>query len=256
MTRAAFSALLALGWVTACGPKRPAPLPLGDNGLPTADALLARSMDAVGGKAVVESHQNRVMMGKVEMPAQGITMTMEIRQQAPDRMLTRSEIPGIGAMEQGTDGTLAWSIDPMIGPRLLEGTEASSLMRRADMLSFSHMPEVYPIRETIGQEPIDGEPCWLLRLVDTDGAEERMWLSQAQGWPLAQEMTLESDMGRVTVRTLLQDYQDRGGMFTAMRMVQQVGPISMITTLESLEVDRADFQDIVAPAEIRALANP
>ncbi len=218
--------------------------------LPTADALLLASYEAVGGLEALRAQKNRTTTGRLSIPAQGLTVSLVIRQQAPDRMETVSEIPGMGTTLQGTDGTLVWSVDPVSGPRLLEGAEANGVLRRAQYDWAADLDRWFPERETIAQESFNGEPSWKGRLVDSDGAEEFHWFSQESGLALGQEATVVSDMGTLTIRSLYGDFRDVEGVVTPMRLTQKMGPLELVTEIETVEVNLAAFVEIALPADL------
>lgn len=218
--------------------------------LPSADTLLLASYDAVGGLEALRAQENRTTTGRLTIPAQGLTVSLVIRQQAPDRMETVSEVPGMGTTVQGTDGTRVWSVDAVSGPRLLEGAEANGVLRRAQYDWMADLDRWFPVRETVSQEAFNGEPSWKVRLVDSDGAEEFHWFSQASGLAIGQQATVVSDMGTLTVQSLYGDFQDVDGVLMPMRLAQKMGPMELVTEIESVEVNQAGFEDITVPAEL------
>ena len=58
------------------------------------------------------------MKATMDMPAQGISATMEVMHIYPSHVYTKVDIPGMGSMTSGFDGDNAWSVNPMTGPRV------------------------------------------------------------------------------------------------------------------------------------------
>ena len=224
--------------------------------LPSADALLLASYEAVGGLEALRAQENRTTTGRLSIPAQGLTVSLVIRQQAPDRMETVSEVPGMGPTVQGTDGTLVWSVDSVSGPRLLEGAEANGVLRRAQYDWMADLDRWFPVRETVALEAFNGESSWKVRLVDSDGAEEFHWFSEASGLAIGQQATVVSDMGTLTVQSLFGDFQNADGVLMPMKLTQKMGPMELVTVIDSVEVNQAGFAEITVPAELAPQPEP
>jgi len=90
--------------------------------LPPAVTLMAKYSAAIGGPAILKAHQITTKGGMM-MAAAGINATFEMVQLAPNKMQMLTTIPGVGNIQLGYDGTTAWSMDPMQGPRILSGKE-------------------------------------------------------------------------------------------------------------------------------------
>ncbi|HEX6039115.1 hypothetical protein, partial [Longimicrobium sp.] len=75
--------------------------------LPAARQIVDAYMQAIGGADAIASATHRHMRGEMSMPAAGMTMTMEMWQSRPNKMLMVMSIPGMGEMRQGYDGTTA-----------------------------------------------------------------------------------------------------------------------------------------------------
>lgn len=251
---APLGALLAGFCLTGCPPKTASVAPSSQaDTLPAADEVLARSLQATGGIDAILAHETRVTTATVSVPVQGLTMQVEIRQQAPGSMETITDVTGLGQSRQGTDGETVWSIDTISGPRVLQGAEAAGVLRRARYDLLVDLDRWYPTRETVGQEDFAGEPCWKLRLVDNDGAEELHWYAQGSGLLRGQEATVVSDMGALTVRSSFSEYRAFDGVTMATRLVQELGPMQLITQIESVRANVPGFTDIVVPPEVTSL---
>ena len=58
--------------------------------------------------------------------------TLELHMLAPNRFLNVIEMGGVGRMSQGFDGTVGWSMNPVMGTQLLEGRSLEELRRSSD----------------------------------------------------------------------------------------------------------------------------
>jgi hypothetical protein len=83
------------------------------NTLPSAETVLNKFLDATGGRAALEKRHNQVEHGTVEMAAMGIKGDMIIYEAEPNKNRMVIDLTGIGKIESGTDGTIAWENNPL-----------------------------------------------------------------------------------------------------------------------------------------------
>ncbi len=94
--------------------------------LPPAEEILKKYRAAIGGEEAIRSHTVRSVSGTFEIPAQGMRGELVVLAAAPDMIRLTITLPGLGEMQRGFDGKVGWSVDPAIGPRLLEGASWTS----------------------------------------------------------------------------------------------------------------------------------
>src|SRR5690348_13057151 len=68
---------------------------------PTVDQILAKYVQAVGGKTAYEKLTSRVTKGSLEATSEGVTADVSVFAKAPDKSLVVVEIPGGGRLQQG-----------------------------------------------------------------------------------------------------------------------------------------------------------
>lgn len=246
VTRPARAVLLAAALLAA--------LPAAAQDLPPADQLVDRYVEAIGGREAVLRPQTTRMTGTFEMEAAGLSGTLQVLA-APNRNATTVEIPGLGTIRSGYDGTHGWSVDPMTGARLMSGAELDAMREQANPLAAVRDPSLYPTRETVERTEMNGEPCWKVRLVSTAGRETFDCYHVDSGLLVGQVATQESPMGSNLVTTYLSDYRDFGGVRMPTRMVGDLGAIQQVVTIQSVETGPEVVADaeLAPPAEIQAL---
>jgi hypothetical protein len=240
--RAALGAAVALFLPAALGAQA---------ALPPAAEVIARYVDAAGGRDALLATATSRVRGTFEMPAAGMRGALEVLS-APHRALTRVELPGIGAVLSGYDGTVGWSINPMMGARLVEGAELAALVDQANPLAAIRDASLFTAMETLEATEVAGQPCYLLRLVWRSGRETRECYSVETGLAIAAFATSDSPMGSIETRTLLENYGEFGGARIPTRMVVEVMGQQQIMTIDSVEfeLDEAEF---ALPPQIRQL---
>jgi len=70
------------------------------------------------------------MHGSMDITGRGIKGTMTVYQAEPDKNLAVIEIEGIGKIESGSNGEIAWENSVLQGPRIKQGDEKGRLSSR------------------------------------------------------------------------------------------------------------------------------
>ena len=124
----------------------PSPRPEGNQGAQqqpaslTADQLLEKYTQALGGDAAIAKLKSRVMKGTVTTAA-GLSLGYELYQSAPDKVLAVITSPQ-GTTERGFDGSTGWDKGQR-GVRDLGGSEVYYLRRYPDPLKDIRLKEQF-----------------------------------------------------------------------------------------------------------------
>ena len=224
--------------------------------LPPAKQVVDRYMEVTGAKALAGRFQGRHMVTEMSMPAMGMTMTMHLYQARPNKVLVKMEMPGMGSFSSGFDGTIAWSSNPMQGPRVLEGRELAEVLRQAEFDSFD-FAKVYDRMETVGERTVAGQPCWNVRMSSTQGALQGMQadycFDKESGLAVATTMKQVSQMGEVQVESVMSDYQSFDGLKMPTRTVTTMAGQEMVSTVKSVSHEPVDAALFALPPEVQAL---
>jgi hypothetical protein len=171
---------------------------------------------------------------------------------APDRVLVKASIAGIGEVLDGYDGTHAWSISPMTGPTLKTGKELEQTKLDADFYGELRDPKKYTLT-TIQKTQFDGRECYKVRVKRTDGSEDFDFYDVATGLRAGSINTRETQMGNLTVSNTETGYKKFGRLTQATVLTQKVMGIEQKITLEAVEYDTVDPSVFEPPAVIKAL---
>lgn len=224
--------------------------------LPPARQIVDAYVQAIGGMDAIARAQHRHLKGQMSMPAAGMTMSMEMWQARPNKMLMVMSIPGLGEVRQGFDGQTAWSSNPMQGPRIIEGDELQQTMRQADFdanLRFEHM---FPTLETVERTEMQGRPCYKVRMVAENGDEAFGCFDVESKLLLGLTSRMESEMGTIESNVAFHDYKDFAGVKMPSRTVMNVMGQEMVMTVSELDTNAVPDSVFALPAEIQALKRP
>ena len=230
-------ALAGIALALAAGPARA-------QELPPAQEVITRYWDAVGGLQAVSAPQFRRTIGEMAMP--GLTMSVNFIQARPDRMVMRGEIPGLGTVEQGFDGTIGWMVVPGEGARLLQGPELRQVQDQAKFDANLRFDD-YPVMETVGREEVDGRACWQVRMVTPENDEAIGCFGVDDGYLLSLSVSAPE---QTTIT--FGDYRPFGALTLPGRTVITGGGQQLVLTVSSISHDPIPAAEFEPPAEIRA----
>lgn len=162
--------------------------------LPPAATLVAKYAAAIGAPALMKAQQITTK-GGMAMVAAGINATFEMVQLAPNLMQMQTTIPGVGAIQVGYDGTIAWSMDPMQGPRLLTGKELDQIREDADPRATARSADLFSAVQTVADTTMGGERCYLVKLTWKSGRETFDCYSPTTGLMVASKSVQQTAMG-------------------------------------------------------------
>jgi hypothetical protein len=220
--------------------------------LPPAATLLSNFSAAVGGPAYL-SAKAIVSKGAMSMPAAGLNATFQMTQLAPNLLQMVTTIPGMGEVQVGFDGTTAWAVDPMQGPRVLAGKELDQMKDEADRRSNVRSPDLFTSAETVADTTMNNERCYLVKLNWKSGRESFDCYSAATGLLIASKTTQKTAMGEIPVVTMLSDYKKFGGITVPTKTVQELMGQQQILTITSVEIGDGAGVVIVPPAAVAPL---
>ncbi|MGH7552400.1 MAG: hypothetical protein ACREMQ_05175 [Longimicrobiales bacterium] len=221
--------------------------------LPPAKDLVARHVAAIGGADALLSRTSIHMVGEFSMAAMGLTGKVEAFQMHPDKSFSRVSIEGLGEIKRGFDGTTGWSMNPMEGPRLLEGTELQQAKDESDMLGRVRDPSVVSSMETTEKTEMDGQPCYRVKFVWKSGRETTDCFSVDSGLLVGGTVNVVSPMGNVEATVLYSDYKDFGPFKMPTVTRQQLMGQEQAVRITSVEFGKVDPAVFELPPEIQAL---
>ena len=242
-----------LRWTGAILPLIAAAHVAGAQTLPTAASLMAKYAAAVGGPAFL-SAKAIVIKGGMSMPAAGLNASFEMKQLAPNQMQMITTIPGMGEVQVGYDGTTAWAMDPMQGPRVLAGPELNQMKDEADRRASVRSAEMFSAMETVKDTTMNNERCYLVKLTWKSGRESYDCYSAATGLITAARSTQKTAMGDIPVVTTFHEYKKFGGITVATKTVQELMGQQQILTIGTVDFPTDVSKVLIAPPDqVKAL---
>lgn len=223
--------------------------------LPKGEDVLAKFVEVTGGRAAYEQIRGSIAKGTMTISGQNLKGTMTIYESAPAKQVTLVEFPGIGRMEEGTDGTIAWSNSFLEGARLKLGEEKAMAMRAANsQAKFLNWKKLYKSVETMGVEDVDGKPCYKVVLTPLSGKPDTEYYDKASGLLVRETATVPLPMGEVPVALTLGGYRKEGDLLMPHTLQQSLAGQRIDIEIDSVAIN-PEFSPkrFEPPAEVKAL---
>lgn len=246
----------ASGQTAPAAPQQPPPAQTAapnTAGLPTAEVILQKYRDAIGGEAAIRKHTSRRFKGTFEIPAQGMKGDLTVTAMAPNLMTVVVMLPGLGELRRGFDGKVAWSVDPAIGPRLLEGREADEFKHSADFYDDLHEPSKFKSITVVSKGPFEGQECYEVKLVRDSGFEYTEYFSVETGLIVGGKLKASSQMGEVPVTTVSGEYKAFDGVLVPTVTKQKMMGLEQVVRVTTVSFDPVDASEFALPPAIQSL---
>ncbi len=224
--------------------------------LPSAESVLDRYIQVTGGKQAYQSRKTEIAHGTLEYTSLGIKGTITRWAADPDKYYASLEIQGLGNVEMGVNGGVAWENSALLGPRIKTGVERSEAIREGNMNSTLNWRKLYPKVENAGIETVDDEECYKIVMTPAEGQPVVGYYQKKSGLQVKMTTVSSTQMGDIPVELIASDYKDFGGILEPAKVIQKAGPQEFSITLERVEVNPAiPPERFDLPAEVRKLAD-
>ncbi len=221
--------------------------------LPAASTVIAKYVTATGGQAMINA-KSIVTTGGMSMPSAGINGTVTMTQAGTNQMSMITNIPGMGEVSAGFDGTTAWAADPMQGPRVLSGKEMDQVRDEADRRAMVRDAQLFTSMTTVADTTMNGERCYELKLNWKSGRETFDCYSVATGYLVASRSIQTTSMGSIPVVSLFTDYKKFGDVTVPTKTTMEMMGQQQILTISSVTLGNGAV--ITPPAAVQALVKP
>jgi len=230
-----------------------APPPAGDEkpaaDLPDAAELLAASVDAVGGKAKLDTIESFHLEGTIAAPKQNLSGKVETWWKNGDFYMVQT-IPGLGINRSGKQGDVIWAEEPINGLRKLEGKEAEQHTWASSLLLTADWNEFFDTAETVGTRDIDGTKVHDIELSADSGAKLTITLDAQSHLMVEQSFEVQSPLGSMPVTIRSTDYRDVEGMKIPYKQVTDASVMELTQELTLVELNSdVDESTFAMPTE-------
>jgi hypothetical protein len=227
-----------------------------DDALPKAETILDHYIEVTGGAAAYEKHKTEIETGTMEFAAQGLKGNILRYSAPPDKSYAVIDLQGIGKMEQGTAGGVAWENSTIQGARVKSGAEKAQSIREGTFNSVLNWRKLYAKVETSGVGNVEGEECFKVVMTPAEGKPETGYYSKKTGLLVKVDLVVDSPLGELPAEVLNSDYKTFDGVLMPTKSIQKVAGQEMVITIQSLKTNEEIAADrFEPPADVKALLN-
>lgn len=224
--------------------------------LPSAASVLDRYIQVTGGKQAYDKRKTEIFHGTLDYAGLGIKGAITRYAAEPDKYYASMDIEGLGKLEMGVNGGIAWENSALLGPRLKNGAERAEAIREGSLSATVNWRKLYPKVENAGVEIIDGEECYKVIMTPDEGQPMIGYYQKKSGLQVKLTTVSTTQMGDIPVEMTASDYKNFGGILEPAKVIQKAGPQEFTITLERVEVNPAIPPETFAlPAEVRQLVD-
>lgn len=231
--------------------------------LPSAREIVDRFAAVTHLEESLEKTSSMHVKGSFAMEAMGLKGAAEIWSAKPNRRYVSMEMGPFGTVVTGFDGQTAWMTHPMMGARILAGTEFLQAKLEA---SYDEKLKTkgYDSLTTLGREAFEGKECYKVEVVarpleGMDVESTRAVRTSLEYYEIASGLLIgssgrqEGELGGGPFTQVFSDYRDfSGALMPVKTMVRQSGQ-EIVLTLERVEFDTATEATFGLPVEIQKL---
>ncbi|MFY9690412.1 MAG: hypothetical protein WA369_13870 [Candidatus Acidiferrales bacterium] len=179
--------------------------------MPSVEQILNHYLDAAGGRSAWLRLTSRVTMGTIDVPAQNLSGTIELREKAPDRILSEIRISGV-LFRQAFDGTVGWTDDPQNGLRQQSGVELSEAKRDADFYHPLDLKKLYTRLAVVGPEKVDDRDTYEVEADVPEGAPDEIYFDAMTWLPARVVSHRHTPQGVIDFVEDFDDYREVDGI--------------------------------------------
>jgi outer membrane lipoprotein-sorting protein len=218
---------------------------------PTADQILDRYIQAIGGKVKLEKLTSRVIKGSIEWSQlSDRTGVVEHYFKAPAKYMAITTATGLGTTKEGFNGSGGWSVNADGSQRSWEGHEVNAAKLYRDFYREVRLRANYPTITLAGKEKIGSKETYVLELTPSAGKPERMYFDVSTGLLLIHEYEVQGPKFTQPFEYYYEDYREVEGVkvpFTIRRMKPSAYIIKLSEVKHNLEVADDKFNQPAKP---------
>jgi hypothetical protein len=201
------------------------------------DAILSDAIKATGGDAAWGAHKN--MHVKLELTFQGIGISGagERYSTNTDKALTLTELPGIGAVREGSNGKVFWAQDPVNGLRRLEGAEAEEARVESAWNPERRLKEFYAKAESTTEPGPAGGMLECVVLTPKIGNAVTNCYDPTTHLQVMQKGSRATPQGDTPYLSTFKDWRAVGGVKVPFSVDTQAGPITFTARATDVKFD-------------------
>ena len=213
-----------------------------ENTGPTAEQLIDKYVQAVGGAAAVDKITSRVMKGTIDFG--GKSLPIEIYSKDPEQRISFTHMPD-GDSVTAFNGREGWLGTPGHPPREMHGSDLDGAAIDADLHLATHLKTMFSEMRVRGTEKIGGHEAYVVVGQREGKPPIRMYFDQQSGFLVRLVRFGDTALGLLPTQIDYADYRDTNGVKIPYRwtLARPSGlfTIQLSDVKQNVPVDEAKF---------------
>lgn len=213
--------------------------------LPRAQSVIAKYVEAIGGREAGLKIKSRSFTGKVQIVQAGVSGTIAGYQMPDAYSLVKMDVAGLGEFSEGFDGTSGWGNDPIQGFRVKGGEELARAKISSTFYRDLELAKLYSKLEVTGISAVDGNDAYVVRAATSGKDPDTMYFDIKTGLLVRHDMVIVSPAGSTPSINLFSDYRDIDGIVYPYRTLTKTPQFDLVMELEdvkhNVEIDKKIF---------------
>lgn len=207
----------------------------------TADEIIEKHLQAIGGRDKLKAVQNERITGKMVM-GQGMEAPFTMEMARPNKMRMEFTVQGMTGI-QAFDGKTGWSVMPFMGKTEPEAMPEDDVKRMEEQADIDGLLLDYKEKgrqvEYVGKEDLEGTPVHKLKVTQKNGDVVFVYIDAEQFLQLKQSGKTKIRGQEVESETTFGDFKTVDGLVFPHSIEQKAQgmPAGMVMTIAKVEVN-------------------
>ncbi|MFA7420933.1 MAG: pitrilysin family protein [Melioribacteraceae bacterium] len=197
----------------------------------TAEQVVAKYVEATGGKANLEAIKDETL--KMSGSMQGMNINITLIRKAPNKMYQMVDF-GVGQQKTVFDGEKGKS-SAMGQEQELSGSQLEAMKIEATLNSYLYYDKLGVKLELSGMEALNGKDAYRISLIYPSGKKSTQYYDVESGYLVKTSSSVESQQGEMNISIEYADYKDVKGTKVAHKLIQGTPMGSIELTVTSVE---------------------
>ena len=207
----------------------------------TADEIIEKHLQAMGGKEKLKAVQTERISGKMVL-GQGMEAPFTMEMARPNKMRMEFTIQGMTGI-QAFDGKTGWAVMPFMGKTEPEAMPAEDVKRMEEQADIDGLLLDYKEKgrqvEYVGKEDLEGTPVHKLKVTQKNGDVVFVYIDAEQFLQLKQSGKTKIRGQEVESETIFGDFKPVEGLIVPHSIEQKAQgmPGGMVMTISKVEIN-------------------
>jgi outer membrane lipoprotein-sorting protein len=230
----------------------------------SADEIIAKNLQARGGKDKIKAVQSARISGKMVL-GQGMEAPFTLEMSRPNKMRMEFTLQGMTGV-QAFDGTTGWSVMPFMGKKDPEAMSADESKQAAEQADMDGVLVDYKEKgsqvEYAGKVDVEGTPAHKLKVTKKNGDVVNVYIDAEHYMEIKDEGKAKVRGQEIEGETVFGDFKTVDGLIFPFSIEQRAkgAPGGMTMAVDKVEVnptvDATRFNMPAAPAAPKPAAEP